>query len=207
MTDFERKLRLARKHLSANDPRLADLIARYGACGLRPHTDYYGELLSAIIGQQLSAKAGDTIYRRFIELFGGAIPTPQRIVDLEADSIRAIGVSYGKIGYMKDLAAHILDARLDLPHISTLPDAVVIDQLVAVKGIGEWSAHMFMIFSLGRLDVLPVGDLGIRRAIMLAYGTDGLPGPAAIEALAAANGWRPYTSVASWYLWKSLNNT
>jgi DNA-3-methyladenine glycosylase II len=202
---FAQKLRQAEKHLSQHDKQLAALIKYYGAAGLKPHTDYYGELVSSIVGQQLSAKAGATIWRRVLELFDGQMPSPQQLVEIDAEKIRAAGVSYPKIGYMKDLAQHIIDGRLDLDHAATLSNQELMTQLTAVKGIGEWSAHMFMIFSLGRLDILPVGDLGIRKAAMALYGLGELPDRFTLEKLAAKNRWPPYESVAAWYLWKSLD--
>lgn len=186
---------------------MAGLVARFGDCGLSPHTNYYGELVSAIIGQQLSEKAGATIYKRFLTLFQGNLPTPEQIIAIDTEAVRSIGCSYNKVSYMKDLAQHIIDGRLDLAHIATLPNDVVIEQLVAVKGIGEWSAHMFMMFSLGRLDILPTGDLGIRKAMMQRYDLAELPKPPLMHEIAVRNGWPPYQSVASWYLWQSLDNT
>lgn len=203
---WQKDLATAQQHLSQVDPILAALIARYGNCKLEPHTNYYGELVSAIIGQQLSEKAGATIYKRFLTLFDNKLPTPEQIIATDTEAIRAIGCSYSKAGYMKDLAQHIIDGRLDLAHIATLPNDVVIQQLVAVKGIGEWSAHMFMMFSLGRLDVLPTGDLGIRKAMMLQYQLDELPKPALMHEIALTYRWIPYQSVACWYLWQSLDN-
>lgn len=205
--DWKEQLKAAEQHLSHADPVLKNLITRYGPCQLTPHTDYYGELVGAIIGQQLSEKAGATIYNRFLTLFGGRLPSPEQIIQTDAEAIRAIGCSYSKANYMKDLAEHIIDGRLDLDHISTLPNDEVVRQLVAVKGIGEWSAHMFMMFSLGRLDVLPTGDLGIRKAMMQLYGLPVLPSPQTMHELALRHGWVPYQSVAAWYLWQSLDNT
>lgn len=196
----------AQRYLTDRDPVIGALIERFGDCKLVPHTDYYGELVSAIIGQQLSEKAGATIYKRFLTLFDGKLPTPEQIIMTDTEAIRGIGCSYSKAGYMKDLAQHIIDGRLDLAHIATLPNDVVIEQLVAVKGIGEWSAHMFMMFCLGRLDILPTGDLGIRKGMVLNYGLSELPKPAEMHELALKNGWAPYQSVASWYLWQSLDN-
>jgi DNA-3-methyladenine glycosylase II len=164
-------------------------------------------LIDAIISQQLSVKAGDTILRRFQALFGGRMPTPQEILATSTDTIRSIGASRAKAAYIKDLAEHISDGRLDLDHLSTLPNEEIIRELTAVKGLGVWSAHMFLIFSVGRLDILPVGDLGIRRAVMQLYGLPAMPAAAAIEAIAQKNDWHPYESVASWYLWRSLENS
>lgn len=203
---WKHQLQNAQKRLNMHDSVLAALIDRFGDCTLQPHTNYYGELVSAIIGQQLSEKAGATIYKRFLTLFDGKLPVPEEILAIDGELVRGIGCSYSKVGYMKDLAEHIVDGRLDLAHIATLPNNVVIEQLVAVKGIGEWSAHMFMIFSLGRLDILPTGDLGIRKAMMNLYDMPELPKPAEMHKIALSNGWTPYQSVASWYLWKSLDN-
>ena len=205
-TKWEKQLQTAQAELARNDPILAKLIARFGDCKLAPHTNYYGELVSAIIGQQLSEKAGATIYKRFLTLFENKLPTSEQIIEVDTEAVRGIGCSYSKVGYMKDLAQHIIDGRLDLAHIATLPNDTVIQQLVAVKGIGEWSAHMFMMFSLGRLDILPTGDLGIRKGMVLNYGISELPKPPAMHELALKNGWAPYQSVASWYMWQSLDN-
>lgn len=204
---FKNSLINAQKHLSKVDPLLAQLIIKYGKCKITPHTDYYAELLDSIISQQLSVKAASTIHGRVLGLFEGNLPTPQQLLEIEDETIRSCGVSYAKISYLKDLASHVIDGRLDLNHISTLPNNEVMEQLVAVKGIGEWSAHMFMIFSLGRLDILPVGDLGVRRAAMNLYKLGDLPKSADLELLSKKHHWSPYESVAAWYLWKSLDNT
>lgn len=203
---WQQQLGCAESHLSNNDPALAVLMQKHGPCQISPHTDYYRQLLRAIIGQQLSVKAATTIYKRFLDLFNGAVPTPQQILETSAQSLRGIGCSYSKASYMHDLAQHIIDGRLDLEHIGALTNKEIISQLIAVKGIGQWSAHMFMIFSLGRLDILPTGDLGIRKAMMIQYELASLPTPAEMESIAANNGWAPYQSVASWYLWRSLDN-
>ena len=206
MNTWASDLQQAQQHLASHDPILAELIARYGDCTITPHTNYYGELVSAIIGQQLSEKAGATIYKRFLGLFDNKMPTPAQIIAVDTEAVRDIGCSYSKVGYMKDLAQHIIDGRLDLDHIASLPNDEVIRQLTAVKGIGEWSAHMFMMFSLGRLDVLPTGDLGVRKGMMMLYGLAELPKPAVMHQLATKNNWPPYQSIASWYMWQSLDN-
>lgn len=205
-TKWKASIRLAQQHLAQNDPILASVIARHGDCQITPHTDYYRQLVRAIIGQQLSVKAASTIYQRFIDLFGGSMPTPEQILVIDTESLRQIGCSYSKAAYIKDLAQHILTGTLDLTHIVTLPNDTVIEQLVAVKGIGEWSAHMFMIFSLGRLDILPTGDLGVRKAMMQLYDLPELPKPAKMHEIALTHGWTPYQSIASWYMWQSLDN-
>ncbi len=203
---FSSDLKLAETHLSGHDPRLAALIVKYSPCTIKPHTNYYEELVSSIISQQLSVKAANTIWNRFIALYGEKMPSPEQIIETDIEDIRKVGASYAKARYIKDLAVHILDGELDLAHISTLDNDVLIEQLVAVKGIGEWSAHMFMIFSLGRLDILPWGDLGIRKSAQTLYGLPSLPNKSELITLAEANSWNPYESVAAWYLWKNLDN-
>jgi DNA-3-methyladenine glycosylase II len=203
---FENQLRTAEKHLAKHDKRLAPIIKSSGPCRLRPHTDHYGELVGSIVGQQLSAIAAGAIWRRLLDLFKGKLPTPKQLIKIQDQKLRDIGLSWAKVKYVKDLAQHVLDGRLDLNHIATMPNEQIIEQLTAVKGIGEWSAHMFMIFGLGRLDVLPTGDLGVRKAVMNLYGLKQLPDPARMITVANKNHWHPYESVAAWYLWQSLDN-
>ncbi len=203
---FQQQLRRAEKHLMGKDKKLAPVIKASGPCRLKPHKDRYGELVSSIVGQQLSAKAGGAIWRRVLELFDGKMPTPEQLIIVDDQKLRDVGLSWAKVRCVKDLARHVLDKRLDLEHIATMPNEQLIEQLTAVKGIGEWSAHMFMVFGLGRLDILPVGDLGIRKAIMVLYGLNELPDPAMCVTVANDNHWHPYESVASWYLWQSLDN-
>ncbi len=204
---FSQKIRLAEKHLAKKDPKLAELIAQHGPVKLPPQTNRYGRLVRSIVGQQLSVKAAASIWNRVLELFSGELPTPEQLLTADSETLRACGISYPKIGYMKDLAEHILDGRLDLDHVATMPNDQLIEQLTAVKGIGEWSAHMFMIFTLGRLDVLPVGDLGIKNAVKKVYRLRELPDAAKIITLANRCGWHPYESVAALYLWASLDNS
>jgi DNA-3-methyladenine glycosylase II len=130
----------------------------------------------------------------------------EQILETDIEVIRSVGASYAKANYIKDLALHILEGRLDLAHIATLPNDVVIEQLTAIKGIGEWSAHMFMIFSLGRLDILPWGDLGVRKSMQEVYGLPQLPTKIEMIKVAKENNWNPYESIAAWYLWKNLDN-
>jgi DNA-3-methyladenine glycosylase II len=196
----------AQAHLSKHDPVLAKLIAKYGDCTLAPHTDYYRELVDSIISQQLSVKAGRTIFNRFLDLYAGNMPTPKQIIETDIETLREVGCSYAKANYIKDLAFHIENGQLDLKHIAKLPNEEVIKQLVAVKGIGEWSAHMFMIFSLGRTNILPTGDLGIRNAMTRLYGLKSTK-PDNLLQISLQYNWAPFQSVASWYLWKSLDNS
>ena len=159
--------------LGAADPVMARLIEEHGAIvrkDLRSDRpgDAYGALLRSIVGQQLSTKAARTIYGRMLELFDGHAPTPQQLLAADPDAIRAAGLSRPKINYLRDLAQHVEDGELELDRLDELPDEEVIEQLTAVKGIGEWSAHMFLMFTLHRPDVLATGDLGIRNAVMRA---------------------------------------
>ncbi|MDQ4071479.1 MAG: DNA-3-methyladenine glycosylase 2 family protein, partial [Actinomycetota bacterium] len=144
------------------------------------------------------------IYGRLEELFGGRAPSPEELLGADPEQVRSVGLSRPKVAYLRDLAEHVQDGRLALDRLTELPDDEVIAEITAVKGLGVWSAHMFLIFHLGRPDVLPVGDLGIRNAIARAYGLDGAPKPAEIETIAER--WRPHRSLASLYLWRSLDN-
>lgn len=192
------------------DPVLAAIIAAYGPEGLAERSghdpgDHYGALLRSIVGQQLSTKAAAAIYGRVLERFGGRPPSPQQVLDDDPEELRAAaGLSRAKVSFLRSLAQHVLDGSLELERLDALTDDEVIAELTAVKGIGTWSAHMFLMFHLNRPDVLAVGDLGIRRAMQLAYGLDELPAPAAMEAIAEP--WRPYRTLACRYLWRSLDN-
>jgi DNA-3-methyladenine glycosylase II len=199
------------EYLRAADPVLRAVIDEVGVDGIgdaragRPH-DHYGALVRSIVGQQLSTKAARAIYMRLTERFGGRAPTPQEVLEDDPDELRAAaGLSHAKVGFLRSLAEHVVAGELELDRLDELPDDAVIDELVAVKGLGTWSAHMFLIFQLQRPDVLAVGDLGIRRAIMIRYGLPELPTPAAIEDLAGP--WRPYRSLACRFLWRSLDAT
>jgi DNA-3-methyladenine glycosylase II len=193
-------------HLAENDQIMSVLIRKFGPYEPETETNYYYRLVRAIIGQQLSVKAADIIERRFVALFDGSLPTPEQILDKKTEELRAVGLSNAKAAYVKDLAQHVYDGRLELDALPHLSNEEVIKELVAVKGIGEWTAHMFLIFALGRLDVLPVGDLGIRAGVRNLYGMERLPTPLEIAKLADERGWHPYESVAAWYVWRSLDN-
>lgn len=205
-TSANNQYKEAMAYLAKNDHLLAKVIRASKPFALQPHNDHYGELVSSIVGQQLSTKAAATIWRRVLGLFNGKMPTPQQLLAIEDQRLRDAGLSWAKVKYVKDLAEHIRDGRLDLEHVSTVPNDQLIEQLTAVKGIGEWSAHMFMIFGLARLNILPVGDLGIRKAVQNLYKLSQLPTPQDIKEIAKANNWHPFESVAAWYLWQSLDN-
>ena len=189
------------------DPVLAPAIASAGICAITPHADYYRSLCDSIIGQQLSVKAAATIKKRFRELFGGTFPEPTDILQKSIDELKTCGLSRSKALYIQDLAHHITQGTLDLSDLETKTNEAIIKDLVAVKGIGEWTAHMFLMFCMGRTDVLAVGDLGIRSAIKKLYDFDHLPSPTEITELSLARGWHPYETIACWYLWYSLDNS
>jgi DNA-3-methyladenine glycosylase II len=166
--------------------------------------DAYGTLVRAIVGQQLSTTAAGKIFERLTEMFGGRPPTPSELRAVDPELLRGVGLSRAKVVYLRDLAEHIEDGELDLEQLRELPDEEVSARLIAVKGLGRWSVDMFLLFHLGRPDVLPVGDLGIRRAVQVNYGLEEMPTPAEVETIAEP--WRPHRSLASLYLWTSLEN-
>lgn len=194
-------------HLSAHDPVIARLIAKFPAPAFTAHSNYYHELVDSIISQQLSVKAARTILGRFKDLFDGEFPSPEQILTKDIEQLRSAGLSRPKAGYMQDLARKIIDGTVTFDTLDSLSNDEIIEELTKVKGIGVWTVHMFLMFCMGRLDVLPTGDLGIRNGIKQLYDYDHLPEPRDIELLAEANGWHPYESVASAYIWKSLDNS
>jgi DNA-3-methyladenine glycosylase II len=196
----------ARRHLARRDPVMRDLMRRHGPCGLanRQHADPFKALTQAIISQQLSTKAAATIGARVMDLCGG-VPTPEAIGRLTDDELRLAGLSGQKTRYMRDLSRRVLEGSLGLADLESLDDEAVIGALTTVKGIGRWTAEMFLIFRLQRPDVLPVGDLGIVKAVQQNYGMRRAPSPTRLMKLGEQ--WRPYRTVACWYLWASLNNT
>lgn len=193
------------EHIRNNDPILAPVIVQFPAPTFRPHTDYYRELVESIISQQLSVKAAATITKRFVDSFDH-FPTPEEILDRDFEELRSVGLSGQKTNYIRDLAQKILDGTVRFDHLDTLTNSEIIAELTAVKGIGEWTVHMFLIFCMGRFDVLATGDLGVRTGIMKLYQLEQLPSPADMMAIAEKNNWHPYESVVCWYVWKSLDN-
>ncbi len=202
--------RKALSALCAADPVLADIIALVAPKGLGPAgadrpEDHYGALMRAIVGQQLSTKAARSIFARLTERFGGRTPTPAEVLAEEPEELRAaVGLSRAKTSYLRSLAEHVLSGELELERLDELSDEQVIAELTAVKGLGVWTSHMFLMFHLGRPDVLPVGDLGVRKAIERAYGLEGLPDAPTMERIAEP--WRPHRTLACRYLWRSLDN-
>lgn len=188
------------------DPVLKDLIRQYGACGLATsqHTDPFKALVHSIMSQQLSTKAAATIARRFSALFGGKFPVPARVLAASDADLRSVGLSGMKASFIKDLSQRVVDGSLRLADFDDMGDEEVIEALTNVRGIGRWTAEMFLMFRLHRPDVLPVGDLGIVRAMQRAYRLRKVPTPERMTKIGEA--WRPYRSIACWYLWASLEN-
>ncbi len=200
-----------RAALAAADPAMAELIERVGKIDVetrlrrrseeRP-ADAYGALLRAIVGQQLSTKAARTIYGRVVDLFGGSTPSPEQLLEASEEELRACGLSGRKVEYVRDLATHVLGGELELDRLGELSDEEVIAEIVAVRGLGQWTAEMFLLFHLERPDVLSGGDLGIRKAVQIEYELGEMPAPQ--QVLEIGEAWRPYRSLASLYLWESL---
>jgi len=197
------------RHLSAADPVLAALIGRVGELPREPRpnrpaaADRYASLVRTITGQQLSTKAADAIWLRVVAHYGGRAPTPREVLDSDPEELKAAGgLSRAKVSYLRSLAEHVLNGSLELERLDELDDETVMSELVAVKGLGEWSAHMYLMFALRRPDVIAPGDLGIRRAIMIEYSLETMPAPA--EVVRIGEPWRPYRTMACLYLWRSI---
>jgi DNA-3-methyladenine glycosylase II len=190
-------------HLRRVDPILCEIINRVGEYRIEFREPSFESLVRSIVFQQLSGRVARVIFDRLAAAAGGKL-TPQSILKLRPARMRSAGLSAQKTAYIRDLARHTRDGKVIFEQLPHIPDEQVIEQLTVVKGIGVWTAHMFLIFALRRPDVLPTGDLGIRAAIQRAYSLEQLPKPAEIETLAQS--WRPYCTVASWYLWRSLEN-
>jgi len=200
----------ARAALAAADPTMAALIERLGELDVETRLrrrkeerppDAYGALLRSIVGQQLSTKAARTIYLRIVDLFDGTTPSPEQLLEASTEDLRGAGLSGRKVEYVRDLTQHVLSGELVLDRLEQLGDEEAIEEIVAVRGLGRWTAEMFLLFHLERPDVLSGGDLGIRHAIQVEYGLDEMPSPARVEEIGEP--WRPHRSLASLYLWES----
>jgi DNA-3-methyladenine glycosylase II len=200
----------ADEYLRGRDPVLRRLIDSGGSIdpetdrrGSRP--DAYEAIARAIVGQQLSTKAAASIWGKLVDAFGGSMPEPGELLAEDDDVLRGAGLSRAKVGFLRDLATRIAEGELDLKQLPELSDEDVIAELIQIHGVGRWTAEMFLIFHLGRPDVVSTGDLGIRRAVQIEYGLDELPAPAELERIAEP--WRPHRTLACLYLWRSLAAT
>jgi DNA-3-methyladenine glycosylase II len=192
------------KYLSKADPQLAGVIKTVGKYSIKIRTNAFQSLVESIIYQQLAGSAANIIYTRFINHYNNVLPKPMQIISTSDIELKSkIGLSSNKVQYLKDLSTKVEQGKINLELLSTMSDEEVIAELTLVKGIGRWTAEMFLIFCLGRPDILPVTDLGIRKAVHKLYSLPELPKSA--ELLAISQPWRPHRTVASWYLWKSLS--
>lgn len=204
-TPLQHQLHTAAHYLKTVDPILTPIIDAIGEINWPIDPNLFGSLVSAIIAQQLSGRAAKTIEQRFMALFDVTRPfTPANVAATPTEKLREVGLSGQKASYVLDLASRVADGSLDLDALPQMDDEEVISRLLPVKGIGRWTAEMFLIFSLGRLDVLPVDDLGLRTAVQRHYGLHHLPKKP--DLIDLAEPWRPYRTVATLYLWQSLNN-
>ena len=195
-------IRAARLHLQKVDPVMKQIIKAVGPFTAKTRRDRFLSLVQSIVSQQISGAAAQTIFGRLGDALAPGAVSPESVLSLSIDQLRELGVSRPKATYLHDLAHHIQDGKIDLPKIGRLADDQVIQSLTQVKGVGVWTAQMFMMFSLGRLDVFPAGDLGIQNAISGSYCDGGDLTSENMEAISQP--WRPYSTVASWYLWRSL---
>ena len=196
------QVELACRHLAKNDRVMRSIIKRIGPFTLKAKRDYFQILVDSIVSQQISTAAARTIMQRLRDHLHPEKITPSSMANLDPVILRTIGLSGQKASYARDLTERVVSGQLNLRSINRHSDDAVIAELIQVKGIGVWTAHMFMIFALARMDVLPVGDFGVRTAIQRQYGLPELPKPAEVASIAQP--WRPYASIASWYLWRSL---
>jgi len=190
--------------LRDGDPVLAALIDRHGPCKLQTSAPYFPVMVETVISQQLSTKAARAIFGRLLLIVGRKAPRPADILDIPDDELRAIGFSRSKTRYVKNIAEAFHSQRMGPRTFALMSDGEIMSLLTSIKGIGEWSAHMFLIFALGRLDVFPVGDLGLRNAMARAYRLRRPPAPARLKRI--GDRWRPYRTIGTWYLWESYDN-
>jgi DNA-3-methyladenine glycosylase II len=202
LTDRARRKAVA--HLRAADPLLSDVIDRVGPCKFAPRAEgtHFDAVVRAIVYQQLSGKAAATIHARVEGLYGNRPPAPAELLETPDADLRGAGLSRQKLSYLKDLAEKVDSGEVPLDHLDAMEDGAVVEALVKVKGVGRWTAQMFLMFRLGRPDILPDLDLGIQKGVQLMHGLDALPAPRRV--LELGEPWRPYRTIASWYLWRSL---
>ncbi len=200
-----RDLNKALRHLK-KDPILSHLISEFGVINYQPPSDRFENLVSTIIGQQLSNKAAETIYNRFLKLFPSGQFNPRQILDLPDASLRSCGTSWAKVKSLKDLSAKVLSGQVQLNKLDKLSDGEVIEHLVQVTGIGRWTAEMKLMFTLQRPDILPLDDVGIQNAFVKHYKLNRKHKNLQQKMLKIGESWRPYRTLACWYLWKSLDN-
>src|SRR5712691_1053238 len=191
---------MATAHLSSIDPIMANAITRVGPCTLMPNPNIFESLIDAIISQQISVKAADAIMARLRATLPNRLMTPEALIQIDHEALRAVGLSTPKARYVRNLVEQISSGQLNMAQLSELDDETVIQQLVAVKGIGRWTAEMILIFSLARPDVLPVDDLGFVEGVREAYGLASRP--TRKELLERGELWRPYRTFATWYMWR-----
>lgn len=202
MPFYAQHIKLARLHLQKNDPLFKQLLKSVGPFTAKTKRDRFGTLVNSIISQQISVAAARTIRGRLVDAVAPEKISPVAMLKFDVDSLRAVGVSRQKASYVLDLAGKVDAGTLNLDSIHRYDDETVIEEMIQVKGIGRWTAQMFLMFSLGRLDVLPVDDLGLKNAIRKHYSLNDLPEKHEMEKL--AENWRPYATIACWYLWQSL---
>lgn len=197
--------RKAVSHLRRSDPRLAQVMDRVGACRFEHRADgsHFDAIVRSIVYQQLSGQAAETILRRTLTLYGDRYPTPAEMLTTPDEALRGAGLSRQKMSYLKDLAAKVEEGVVPIHSLHELSDDEIIAALTAVKGVGRWTAQMFLMFRLGRPDVLPDIDLGIQKAIKKAYRLRSMPSPRRVQKIGA--GWAPHSTIACWYLWRSLD--
>jgi DNA-3-methyladenine glycosylase II len=199
------EIRKAINHLSKNDKVISTIIKNIGIINLSPSRNYFNTLLRSIVGQQLSVHAANTIFGRFMQYFNNK-PEPGLIIEAEHSVLRGLGLSNAKVRYVKDFSEKILSGEISIKNLYRKTDDEITEELTKVKGIGVCTVHMFLIFSMNRLNILPVADLGVRKSLMINYGLRKLPDEKKVILMAKKNGWHPYCSIVSLYLWKSLDN-
>jgi DNA-3-methyladenine glycosylase II len=203
MTDWSK----ARRHLSRVDPVMKQIIRRVGPCTLAPRRDYFVKLCQSIYNQQISTVVARVLFKRFRDRFANRRPTPKAVLEFlveDDEVIRSVGLSRQKRLYLHDLATHFVNGHVKTRRFASMEDEAIIDALTPIKGIGRWTVEMFLIFCLNRPDVWPIDDLGVRKGVQVAYGLAEIPAKAAM--IEMGERWRPYRTVASWYLWRSLDS-